>query len=142
MSGPLAGITVLDLTRVLAGPFATQILSDLGAEVIKIERPETGDDTRGWGPPYVKDANGNDTAETAYFAGCNRGKKSVTLDLADPQAQKRLRQLAGECDVLVENYKVGDLARLCVPEIIISGAGVLLDNRIRPNRSVCGTGRL
>jgi formyl-CoA transferase len=111
MSVPLAGITVLDLTRVLAGPFATQILADLGAEVIKIERPETGDDTRGWGPPYVKDADGNDTAETAYFAGCNRGKKSVTLDLADPQAQKRLRQLAGECDVLVENYKVGDLAR-------------------------------
>src|SRR6185295_17217305 len=111
MSGPLAGIRVLDLTRVLAGPFATQILADLGAEVIKIERPETGDDTRGWGPPYVKDADGNDTAETAYFAGCNRGKKSVSLDLADPQAQKRLRQLAGECDVLVENYKVGDLAR-------------------------------
>jgi crotonobetainyl-CoA:carnitine CoA-transferase CaiB-like acyl-CoA transferase len=111
MSGPLAGIRVLDLTRVLAGPFATQILADLGAEVIKIERPETGDDTRGWGPPYVKDADGNDTAETAYFAGCNRGKKSVSLDLADPQAQKSLRQLAGECDVLVENYKVGDLAR-------------------------------
>jgi crotonobetainyl-CoA:carnitine CoA-transferase CaiB-like acyl-CoA transferase len=111
MSGPLKGIKVLDLTRVLAGPFATQILADLGAEVIKVERPGTGDDTRGWGPPYVKDAHGNDTAETTYFAGCNRGKKSVALDLADARAQQRIRELAGTCDVLVENYKVGDLAR-------------------------------
>jgi crotonobetainyl-CoA:carnitine CoA-transferase CaiB-like acyl-CoA transferase len=111
MSGPLKGIKVLDLTRVLAGPFATQILADLGAEVIKIERPGTGDDTRGWGPPYVKDAHGNDTSETTYFAGCNRGKKSVALDLADTDAQKKILELAGKCDVLVENYKVGDLAR-------------------------------
>src|SRR5258706_1929881 len=111
MSGPLKGIRVLDLTRVLAGPFATQILADLGAEVIKVERPGTGDDTRDWGPPYVKDAQGNDTAETTYFAGCNRGKKSVALDLADADAQQRIRELAGQCDVLVENYKVGDLAR-------------------------------
>ncbi|MEO8005577.1 MAG: CaiB/BaiF CoA-transferase family protein [Betaproteobacteria bacterium] len=111
MTGPLKGTRVLDLTRVLAGPHATQILADLGAEVIKIERPETGDDTRDWGPPYVKDAQGNDTAETTYFAGCNRGKKSVTLDLADSDAQKRIRALAATCDVLVENYKVGDLAR-------------------------------
>jgi crotonobetainyl-CoA:carnitine CoA-transferase CaiB-like acyl-CoA transferase len=111
MSGPLKGIKVLDLTRVLAGPHATQILADLGAEVIKVERPGTGDDTRGWGPPYVKDAQGNDTSESTYFAGCNRGKKSITLDLADPAGQERVRKLAGECDVLVENYKVGDLAR-------------------------------
>ena len=111
MSGPLKGVRVLDLTRVLAGPFATQILADLGAEVIKVERPGSGDDTRGWGPPYVKDAQGNDTAETTYFAGCNRGKKSVTLDLSDADAQKKVRELAGQCDVLVENYKVGDLAR-------------------------------
>lgn len=109
--GPLKGIRVLDLTRVLAGPFATQMLADLGAEVIKVERPRTGDDTRGWGPPYVKDAAGNDTAETTYFAGCNRGKKSVTLDLADAQAQHTVRALAQTCDVLVENYKVGDLSR-------------------------------
>jgi formyl-CoA transferase len=101
----------LDLTRVLAGPFATQILADLGAEVIKVERPGTGDDTRSWGPPYVKDAQGADTSETTYFTGCNRGKKSITLDLADAQAQKILVELAGRCDVLVENYKVGDLAR-------------------------------
>ena len=111
MSGPLKGIRVLDLTRVLAGPFATQILADLGAEVIKVERPGTGDDTRSWGPPYIKDANGNDTSETTYFASCNRGKKSVTLDLTDAQAQKRIRELAGQCDVMVENYKVGDLVR-------------------------------
>ncbi|HEX4986385.1 MAG TPA: CaiB/BaiF CoA-transferase family protein [Burkholderiales bacterium] len=111
MAGPLKGIRVLDLTRVLAGPHATQILADLGAEVIKIERPGTGDDTRGWGPPYVKDAQGNDTRETTYFAGCNRGKKSVTLDLASEADRARIRELAGTCDVLVENYKVGDLAR-------------------------------
>ena len=109
--GPLKGTRVLDLTRILAGPFATQILADLGAEVIKIERPGTGDDSRGWGPPYVKDAQGNDTTETTYFVGCNRGKKSVALDLADADAQKRVRELAGQCDVLVENYKFGDLAR-------------------------------
>jgi crotonobetainyl-CoA:carnitine CoA-transferase CaiB-like acyl-CoA transferase len=111
MAGPLKGIKVLDLTRVLAGPHATQILADLGAEVIKIERPGTGDDTRGWGPPYVKDAQGRETAESTYFAGCNRGKKSVTLDLSGPAGQQRVRELAGQCDVLVENYKVGDLAR-------------------------------
>ncbi len=111
MAGPLNGIRVLDLTRVLAGPHATQILADLGAEVIKVERPETGDDTRGWGPPYVKDAQGNDTSESTYFAACNRGKKSITLDLADPAGQERVRKLAGACDVLVENYKVGDLVR-------------------------------
>jgi formyl-CoA transferase len=111
MAGPLKGIRVLDLTRVLAGPFGTQILADLGAEVIKVERPGTGDDTRGWGPPYVKDARGNDTSECTYFACCNRGKKSVTLDLAHPAAQKQVRELAGTCDILVENYKVGDLAR-------------------------------
>jgi crotonobetainyl-CoA:carnitine CoA-transferase CaiB-like acyl-CoA transferase len=111
MSGPLKGIRVLDLTRVLAGPHATQILADLGAEVIKVERPGTGDDTRGWGPPYVKNAQGNDTAETTYFAGCNRGKKSVMLDLADADAQKQVLELAGQCDILVENYKVGDLVR-------------------------------
>jgi crotonobetainyl-CoA:carnitine CoA-transferase CaiB-like acyl-CoA transferase len=111
MTGPLKGIKVLDLTRVLAGPHATQILADLGADVIKVERPGTGDDTRGWGPPYVKDAQGNDTPESTYFAGCNRGKRSVTLDLADAAGQVKVRELAARCDVLVENYKTGDLAR-------------------------------
>jgi len=96
---------------VLAGPHATQILADLGAEVIKVERPESGDDTRGWGPPYVKDEQGRDTTESTYFAGCNRGKKSITLDIATTDGQERVRELAGHCDVLVENYKVGDLVR-------------------------------
>ena len=111
MPGPLQGVKVLDLTRVLAGPHATQILADLGAEVIKVERPGTGDDTRDWGPPYVRDAQGRETTESTYFAGCNRGKKSVTLDLADAGDQRRIRELAKQSDVLVENYKVGDLAR-------------------------------
>lgn len=111
MSGPLKGIRVLDLTRVLAGPFATQILADLGAEVIKIERPGTGDDTRGWGPPYVKDAQGNDTSETTYFAGCNRGKKSVTVDIARGEGQELVLKLAETCDVFIENFKTGALSR-------------------------------
>ena len=111
MSGPLKGIRVLDLTRVLAGPFATQILADLGAEVIKIERPGTGDDTRGWGPPYVKDERGNETSETTYFAGCNRGKKSVTVDIARGEGQELVRKLTATCDVFIENFKTGTLSR-------------------------------
>jgi formyl-CoA transferase len=109
--GPLKGIRVLDLTRVLAGPFATQILADLGAEVIKVERPGRGDDTREWGPPYVRNADGADTAESTYFACCNRGKKSVTVDIATAAGQQRVRELLAGCDVLVENYKTGDLDR-------------------------------
>jgi formyl-CoA transferase len=111
MAGPLKGVRVLDLTRVLAGPFATQILADLGAEVIKVERPATGDDTRGWGPPFVKNQQGRDTTESTYFAACNRGKKSVTLDISTAEGKKLVLALAGQCDVLVENYKVGDLKR-------------------------------
>ena len=107
----LHGIRVLDLSRILAGPLATQTLADLGAEVIKIERPGKGDDTRGWGPPFLKDGDGCDTSDSTYFASCNRGKKSVTLDLSRPEGQKLVRQLAQRCDVLVENFKVGDLAR-------------------------------
>ncbi len=111
MAGPLKGIRVLDLTRVLAGPFATQILADLGAEVIKVERPGTGDDTRNWGPPFVKDRQGRDTTESTYFASCNRGKKSVAVDLSTREGRQRVSALAGQADVLVENYKVGDLKR-------------------------------
>jgi formyl-CoA transferase len=111
MSGPLKGIRVLDLSRVLAGPTATQTLADLGAEVIKVERPGRGDDTREWGPPYVKDAQGRDTTESTYFTGANRGKKSVTIDISRPDGQRLIRMLAQKSDVLVENYKVGDLAR-------------------------------
>jgi formyl-CoA transferase len=111
MPGPLAGIQVLDLTRVLAGPWAGQNLADLGAEVIKVERPKKGDDSRAFGPPWLKDAQGRDTAESAYFACANRGKKSVTLDLANPQGQAIARELAAKADVLLENFKYGDLER-------------------------------
>ena len=107
----LSGIRVLDLSRVLAGPWCTQTLADLGADVIKIERPETGDDTRTWGPPFLKDAQGNDTPEAAYYLGTNRNKRSVTCDIAQPAGQALIRELALHCDVFVENFKVGDMAR-------------------------------
>jgi crotonobetainyl-CoA:carnitine CoA-transferase CaiB-like acyl-CoA transferase len=110
-AGALSHIRVLDMSRVLAGPWCGQILADLGAEVIKIERPGTGDDTRGWGPPYLKDRGGNDTHESAYFLGANRGKKSVTLDISRPEGQEIARGLAQRCDIVLENYKAGDLAR-------------------------------
>ncbi|HEV2432114.1 MAG TPA: CaiB/BaiF CoA-transferase family protein [Burkholderiales bacterium] len=111
MPGPLEGVRVLDLTRVLAGPWAAQNLADLGAEVIKLERPKKGDDSRAFGPPWLKDAQGRDTSESAYFACANRGKKSLTLDLADPRGQAIVRELAAKCDVLLENFKFGDLDR-------------------------------
>jgi formyl-CoA transferase len=107
----LQGIRVLDLTRVLAGPWATQNLADLGAEVIKVERPGQGDDTRRWGPPFLRDREGRETSDAAYYLACNRGKKSVTLDIAKPEGRSLARRLALESDVLVENFKVGDLAR-------------------------------
>ena len=107
----LDGIRVLDLSRVLAGPWCTQTLADLGADVIKIERPQTGDDTRTWGPPFLKDAQGNDTPEAAYYLGTNRNKRSVTCDIAQPAGQALIRELAEHCDVFVENFKVGDMAR-------------------------------
>ncbi len=111
MAGPLSRFRVLDLTRVLAGPWAGQNLADLGAEVIKIERPGKGDDSRAFGPPWLKDAAGRDTTESAYFACANRGKKSVTVDLTKPAGQAIVRELAAQSDVLLENYKFGDLAR-------------------------------
>jgi len=111
MPGPLSHLTVLDLSRVLAGPWCTQLLADLGATVIKIERPHTGDDTRAWGPPYLKDAAGRDTSEAAYYLCCNRGKLSVAVDLTAPDGQDIVRDLARQADVLVENYKVGGLAK-------------------------------
>jgi crotonobetainyl-CoA:carnitine CoA-transferase CaiB-like acyl-CoA transferase len=108
----LGHLKVLDLTRVLAGPWATQNLADLGAEVIKIERPEAGDDTRGWGPPFLKDAEGHESlSSSSYFLSCNRGKKSVTADLSSPEGQQIVKKLAQDADVFVENYKVGTLAR-------------------------------
>jgi glutaryl-CoA transferase len=111
MPRPLSHVRVLDLTRILAGPWATQNLADLGAEVIKVERPGVGDDTRSWGPPWLKDKDGNDTREAAYFLSVNRGKKSVTIDLALPAGQQLCRELAAKSDVLIENYKLGDLKR-------------------------------
>jgi crotonobetainyl-CoA:carnitine CoA-transferase CaiB-like acyl-CoA transferase len=107
----LAGVRVLDLSRVLAGPWCTQTLADLGADVIKIERPDSGDDTRAWGPPYLPDDDGADTSEAAYFLGANRNKRSLAIDLATPDGQALVRRLARDVDVLVENFKVGDLAR-------------------------------
>jgi crotonobetainyl-CoA:carnitine CoA-transferase CaiB-like acyl-CoA transferase len=111
MPGPLAGIRIFDLSRILAGPSATQLLGDLGAEVIKIERPGQGDDTRAWGPPFLKDEQGRDTAESAYYLSCNRSKRSLTLDIAKPEGQALARRLIAECDVVIENFKAGDLAR-------------------------------
>ena len=111
MAGPLSHIRALDLSRVLAGPWCGQNLADLGAEVIKIERPEKGDDSRAFGPPWLKDGSGRDTKESAYFASANRGKKSVTVNLARTEGQRIVRELARQADVLIENYKVGDLAR-------------------------------
>ncbi len=111
MSGPLSHIRVLDLSRVLAGPWAGQNLADLGAEVIKVERPKFGDDSRTYGPPWVKDRQGQDTKDSAYFTSANRGKKSITLNISQPEGQKLVRELARMCDVLIENYKFGDLAR-------------------------------
>ena len=107
--GALSGIKVLDLSRVLAGPWATQMLADLGADVIKVERPVAGDDTRHWGPPFLKDDAGNDTREASYFTACNRNKRSITVDMAHPEGQALLRQMAAEADVVVENFKVGGL---------------------------------
>ena len=107
----LSHIRVLDLSRVLAGPWCSQNLADLGADVIKIERPGAGDDTRAWGPPYAKDADGNDTTEAAYYLAANRGKRSVTMDIASADGQALLRELVKHCDVVLENYKVGQLKR-------------------------------
>jgi formyl-CoA transferase len=111
MSGALSHIRVLDLSRVLAGPWCSQHLADLGAEVIKIERPGTGDETRAWGPPYLKDAQGNDTTEAGYYLSCNRGKKSLTLDISTAEGQDIVRKLAAKSDVVLENYKVGQLKK-------------------------------
>lgn len=111
MHGALSNIRVLDLTRVLAGPWCTQNLADLGAEVIKVERPGSGDDTRHWGPPWLRDGDGNDTTDSAYYGSTNRNKKSVAVDIATPEGQQLIRELAAGSDVFVENYKVGDLAR-------------------------------
>jgi formyl-CoA transferase len=111
MSGPLSHIKVLDLSRVLAGPWAAQNLADLGAQVIKVERPKKGDDSRAFAPPFLRDASGQTTKESAYYCAANRGKKSITIDISSREGQALVMELAKDVDVVVENYKVGDLAR-------------------------------
>jgi crotonobetainyl-CoA:carnitine CoA-transferase CaiB-like acyl-CoA transferase len=111
MAGPLQGIVVLDLSRILAGPWATQVLADYGAEVLKVEHPRGGDDTRKWGPPYLRDAAGRDTGESAYYLAANRGKRSLAIDFGRPEGAELVRRLAARADVLVENFKPGGLAR-------------------------------
>jgi len=111
VAGSLSHLTVLDLSRVLAGPWCTQLLADLGATVIKIERPGSGDDTRAWGPPYLRDAEGEDTSEAAYYLACNRGKLSVAIDFTRPDGQAIIRDLARGADVMIENFKVGGLTK-------------------------------
>ncbi len=110
MSGPLKGIRVLDLSRVLAGPWAGQILADMGAGVIKVERPGAGDDTRGWGPPFLKDRKGIETAHAAYFLAANRGKQSIAIDITTPEGQEIVTKLARQSDIVIENFKTGKLA--------------------------------
>jgi crotonobetainyl-CoA:carnitine CoA-transferase CaiB-like acyl-CoA transferase len=109
--GPLSHLTILDLSRVLAGPWCTQLLADLGATVIKIERPGAGDDTRAWGPPFLRDPEGHDTTEAAYYLACNRGKQSVAIDFTKPEGRDLVLALARNADALVENFKVGGLAK-------------------------------
>ena len=110
-TGPLKGLRILDMSRILAGPTCTQMLGDLGADVIKVERPGEGDDTRKWSPPYLKDLDGSDTTESAYYLSANRNKRSLTVDISFPEGQKLIRKLAGKSDVLIENYKVGGLKK-------------------------------
>ncbi|MBL0420797.1 CoA transferase [Ramlibacter sp. AW1] len=114
--GPLSHVRVLDLSRILAAPWAGQILADLGAEVIKVERPGAGDDTRSWGPPFLKDANGQDTREAGYYLAVNRGKRSITVSLDKPEGQEIVKQLAARADIVLENYKCGTLARYGLDE--------------------------
>lgn len=108
---PLSGLRVLDLSRVLAGPSCTQILGDMGADIIKVERPGTGDDTRQWGPPFQRDENGNDTSESAYYLSCNRNKRSIAIDITTAGGQALVHEMLRECDVLIENFKTGDLKK-------------------------------
>ena len=108
-SAPLAGVRVLELARILAGPWAGQLLADLGADVVKVERPESGDDTRSWGPPFIAAADGTSTA--AYFHACNRGKRSIAIDFETPEGRETVLRLARNADVVIENYKVGGLAK-------------------------------
>ncbi len=151
-AGPLAGLRVLDLTRILAGPTCTQLFGDMGAEILKIERPGGGDDTRKWGPPFVKDADGADTEESAYYLCANRNKKSVAVNLADPRGAALIRSLLDHCDVLMENFKVGGLRAYGLsyddlkeshPKLIycsITGFGQTGPNKDKPGYDVMAQG--
>ena len=110
-TGPLTGIRILDLSRILAGPVCTQLLGDYGADVIKIEKPGAGDDTRKWGPPFVQDADGNDTEESTFYLCANRNKRSVAVDISLAGGQALIRKLLAKCDVLIENFRVGALTK-------------------------------
>jgi len=121
-TGPLAGLRLFDLSRILAGPTCTQLLGDLGADVIKIERPGAGDDTRKWGPPYLKGEGGQDTTESAYYLASNRNKRSVTIDIAKPEGQALAKRLIAKCDIMVENFKAGDMARYGLSHADLKGA--------------------
>jgi len=144
LSGPLQGLVVLDLTRVLAGPFMTQLLGDFGARIIKVERPGRGDDTRAWGPPFVRGADGRQTAESAYYLSANRNKRSIAVDMATPEGARIVRDLAREADVVAENFKPGGLRKYGLdysslakinPRLIycsISGHGQTGPNRDKP----------
>src|ERR1700680_2231783 len=112
MAGPLSHIRVLNLSRIMAGPWTGQMLADLGADVIKVERPGVGDDTRAWGPPFLLDSEGNPTNNSGYYLSVNRGKRSITVDLSVPEGQEIARSLAARSDILLENYKLGTLAKL------------------------------
>ena len=110
-TGPLAGLKVLDMSRILAGPSATQMLGDLGADVVKVEKPDAGDDTRGWGPPFLADTAGGETRESSYYLSCNRNKRSIARDATTAEGNALLLRLIGAAGVLLENYKTGTLAR-------------------------------
>ena len=145
-SGPLSHIRVLDLSRIMAAPWATQILADLGADVIKVERPGAGDDTRSWGPPFLADRDGKPTRDAGYFLSVNRGKRSVTVDLAKPEGQEIVRRLAASADVVIENFKAGNLARYGLDAASLRAANPRLDllfgHRLRPGRAAPRPGRL
>ena len=146
MPGPLSHIKVLDLSRVMAGPWVGQMLADFGADVIKVERPGAGDDTRGWGPPFLKASDGTDTQESGYYLSVNRGKRSLTLNIDKPEGQAIVRKLAARADILLENFKLGTLARYGLGYDDLkqaqSAADLLLDHRLRPDRSAGAESRL
>ena len=144
--GPLSHIRVLDMGRIMAAPWATQILADMGADVIKVEKPGVGDDTRSWGPPFLKAADGSPTKEAGYYLSVNRGKRSVTIDMATAQGQAIIRKLAEQSDVVVENFKVGALARYGLDEgqlaaLVRRRAAEAAAGRIPPQQPDAAAGR-